>query len=93
MNLILFTPELILFLGSLLVFAIAAAVAFALYAVYARLVVGQVPEGFTASLLIMTFLSGTQLLFLGAIGEYLGRVYGEAKGRPQYVVAKISGAD
>jgi glycosyltransferase involved in cell wall biosynthesis len=70
--------------------AIAAALVFALYAVYARLVVGQVPEGFTASLLIMTFLSGTQLLFLGVIGEYLGRVYGEAKGRPQYVVAKIS---
>lgn len=73
-------------------FAIAASVAFALYAVYARLAIGQVPEGFTASLLIMTFLSGTQLLFLGVIGEYLGRVYGETKGRPQYVVARISSA-
>jgi polyisoprenyl-phosphate glycosyltransferase len=74
-------------------FAIAASVAFALYAVYARIVGGQVPAGFTASLLIMTFLSGTQLLFLGVIGEYLGRVYGEAKGRPAYVVAKITSAE
>ena len=41
---------------------------------------GAVPEGFTASLLVMTFLSGVQLFFLGVIGEYLGRVYGEAKG-------------
>jgi polyisoprenyl-phosphate glycosyltransferase len=71
--------------------AIAASVAFALYAVYVRLAVGQVPAGFTASLLIMTFLSGVQLLFLGIIGEYLGRVYGEAKGRPPYVVARITG--
>ena len=73
-------------------FAIAASVAFAIFALYRRLVVGQVPEGFTASLLIMTFLSGTQLLFLGVIGEYLGRVYGEAKGRPQYVVARVAGS-
>ncbi len=50
---------------------------------------GAVPAGFTASLLIMTFLSGVQLLFLGIIGEYLGRVYGEAKGRPPYVVARV----
>jgi glycosyltransferase involved in cell wall biosynthesis len=73
--------------------AIVASFAFALYALYVRLAVGQVPEGFTASLLIMTFLSGVQLLFLGVIGEYLGRVYGEAKGRPPYVVAKITSAD
>ena len=71
--------------------AIAASIAFALYAVYVRIAVGQVPAGFTASLLIMIFLSGIQLLFLGIIGEYLGRVYGEAKGRPPYVVAKITG--
>ena len=69
--------------------AIAASAAFAAYAIYVRLVVGEVPAGFTASLLIMTFLSGVQLLFLGIIGEYVGRVYGEAKGRPPYVVARV----
>lgn len=69
--------------------AIAGSVAFSMYAVYIRIAVGQVPEGFTASLVIMTFLSGVQLLFLGVIGEYLGRVYGEAKGRPPYVVARV----
>ena len=72
--------------------AILAAVLFALYAVYVRLVSGAVPEGFTASLLVMTFLSGVQLFFLGVIGEYLGRVYGEAKKRPAYVVARVVGA-
>jgi polyisoprenyl-phosphate glycosyltransferase len=37
----------------------------------------------------VTLLSGIQLLFLGVIGEYLGRVYEETKGRPHYVVGKI----
>jgi dolichol-phosphate mannosyltransferase len=71
--------------------AILAAVLFAAYAVYMRLVSGAVPEGFTASLLVMTFLSGVQLFFLGVIGEYLGRVYGEAKKRPGYIVARVVG--
>jgi glycosyltransferase involved in cell wall biosynthesis len=71
--------------------AIAGAVAFCLYALYQRVVVGAVPVGFTASLVVMTSLSGIQLLFLGVIGEYLGRVYTETKGRPTYVVADIIG--
>lgn len=73
--------------------AIAAAIVFLAYAVYKRLVVGSVPAGFTASLLVMTFLSGVQLVFLGVIGEYLGRVYAEVKGRPTYVVAEIVGGN
>ncbi len=73
--------------------AIAGSLAFSVYAVYVRFAVGHVPAGFTASLVIMTFLSGVQLLFLGVIGEYLGRVYGEAKGRPPYVVARVMGGD
>jgi polyisoprenyl-phosphate glycosyltransferase len=73
--------------------AIAIALLFVAYAVYVRLVGGAVPAGFTASLVVMTWLSGVQLLFLGVIGEYLARVYAEAKGRPTYVVAEIVGRD
>jgi polyisoprenyl-phosphate glycosyltransferase len=73
--------------------AMAFAVAFSLYAVYVRIVVGAVPVGFTASLLVTAFLSGVQLLFLGVIGEYLGRIYAETKGRPSYIVAEIVGDD
>ena len=71
--------------------AIAIATLFSAYAVYVRLVVGAAPEGFTASLVVMTFLTGVQLFFMGVIGEYLGRVYGEAKKRPAYVIAKVIG--
>ena len=73
--------------------AIAGSILFSAYAVYVRVAIGHVPAGFTASLVIMTFLSGAQLLFLGVIGEYLGRVYGEAKGRPPYIVARVMGGD
>jgi hypothetical protein len=71
--------------------AIVLSVAFGLYAIYVRLAVGAVPAGFTASLLVTIFLAGVQLFFLGLIGEYVGRVYEEAKDRPTYVVARIIG--
>ena len=69
--------------------AIAGSMLFALYAVYVRLTGGRTPEGFTMLILVMTFMSGVQLLFLGVIGEYLGRVYEEVKGRPKYFVERV----
>ncbi len=73
--------------------AVALSSVFSIYTIYSRFVGSSVPVGFTAALLVTTFLSGVQLMFLGVIGEYLGRVYGESKGRPPYVVAKITGGD
>ena len=64
---------------------------FAAYSMYVKVILGQSPQGFTALIVVMTFLSGIQLLFLGVIGEYLGRVYEETKGRPHYIVDKIVG--
>ena len=66
---------------------------YALYAVGAKLLYGHTPQGFTALIVIMTFLSGTNLLFLGLLGEYLGRVYEEVKRRPLYVVDQIVRGD
>jgi glycosyltransferase involved in cell wall biosynthesis len=59
---------------------------FTLYAIYARLTTGQSPRGFTALIAVIVFLGGAQLLFLGLIGEYVGRVYEEVKQRPLYIV-------
>lgn len=64
---------------------------FALFALYARLFLDRSPQGFTALILVMTFVSGVNLLFLGIIGEYVGRVYEEVKGRPLYVVRRVVG--
>ena len=66
--------------------ASAAASIYALYAIVQRLFLGTSPQGFTALIVAITFFAGIQLLFLGLIGEYLGRVYDEAKGRPHFVV-------
>lgn len=73
-------------LGTIAVFL---SVLFALYAVYARIVLHQAPQGFTALIVVMTFLSGMNLFFLGIIGEYVGRVYEESKARPLYVIDKL----
>ncbi|HTK42267.1 MAG TPA: glycosyltransferase family 2 protein [Gemmatimonadales bacterium] len=62
---------------------------YALYSVVAKLAFGHSPQGFTALIVVMTFLSGMNLLFLGLLGEYLGRVYEEVKRRPMYVVDQV----
>jgi glycosyltransferase involved in cell wall biosynthesis len=59
---------------------------YALWAIFQRLFLDTSPQGFTALIVAIVFFSGIQLLFLGLIGEYLGRVYDEAKGRPHFVV-------
>jgi glycosyltransferase involved in cell wall biosynthesis len=45
--------------------------------------------GYASLLITVLFLGGMQLLFLGIIGEYLGRVLLESKARPNYVIRKV----
>lgn len=61
---------------------------YSIYALYAKFWLHS-PQGFTALILAITFLSGVNLFFLGIIGEYVGRVYEEAKGRPHYIVRSV----
>jgi dolichol-phosphate mannosyltransferase len=71
--------------------AIALSSAFGLYALYAKLVLQRSPQGFTALILTIVFLSGVNLFFLGVIGEYVGRVYEQVKARPVYLVRSVTG--
>jgi dolichol-phosphate mannosyltransferase len=66
-----------------------AALLFTLYAVCARLFFGHPPRGFTALIVAVTFLAGLQIFFLGVLGEYVGRIYEEVKGRPLYLVREV----
>ena len=52
---------------------------------------GEVVQGFPTIMVTILFLGGIQLLSLGIIGEYLGRVFNESKNRPTYVVREING--
>jgi len=51
-----------------------------------RLVGSHSFEGQTTTLISVLFLGGVQLICLGILGEYIGRLYDEAKGRPLYIV-------
>jgi dolichol-phosphate mannosyltransferase len=50
-------------------------------------------SGFTTLVLIMLFLGGVQLITIGILGEYIGRIYEELKQRPLYIVAEKLGFD
>ena len=70
-------------------FAILLSSLFAVYSLWAKLILDRSPQGFTATILVITFVSGVNLFFLGVIGEYVGRIYEEVKGRPLYVVDHV----
>jgi dolichol-phosphate mannosyltransferase len=59
-----------------------------------RLVIPGTPlAGQATTLVAVLFLGGVQLICLGIIGEYLGRIYDEVKGRPMYLVQQSWGLD
>lgn len=64
---------------------------YVLYAVYIRIFTNQAITGWASVLIAVLFIGGVQLIFLGIIGEYLGRVYEETKQRPLYIVSKKIG--
>ena len=47
--------------------------------------------GQASTLILVLFLGGIQLIFLGIIGEYLGRIYDEVRARPLYIVRETIG--
>ncbi len=50
--------------------------------------VGSTVAGWASTISIICFLGGVQLLSLGVIGEYIGKIYLEVKGRPRYIIEK-----
>lgn len=56
------------------------------YAVVLRLFTSTYVPGWTALFIAVLFLGGVQLISLGIMGEYVGRIYGEAKRRPLYLI-------
>ncbi|MGJ8583198.1 MAG: glycosyltransferase family 2 protein [Marinosulfonomonas sp.] len=62
-----------------------------LYAVVMRIFTSTWVEGWTGLIIAVLFIGGVQLISLGVIGEYLGRVYEEVKNRPLFVLREKIG--
>lgn len=61
------------------------------YALFLRLFTDIWVEGWTALMIAVLFIGGVQLISVGILGEYIGRIYNEIKGRPLYVVNEYIG--
>jgi dolichol-phosphate mannosyltransferase len=72
-----------------------AALAFLLAVVYLGLKIGGVefPIGNPTIVIVVSFFSGIQMLSLGVIGEYVGRIYDESRQRPKYILESRLGWD
>ncbi len=56
------------------------------YIIIKTLIWGEVVRGFPTLMVTVLFLGGVQLFFIGVLGEYLGRIFGETKQRPLYLI-------
>jgi polyisoprenyl-phosphate glycosyltransferase len=68
-----------------------AAVGYGVVAVALKLAGGHDVPGYASLLATITFLSGVQLIVMGIMCQYLGRIYDEVKGRPLYIVSDARG--
>lgn len=65
-------------------------ICYMIYIVGKTLLYGEPIQGFPTIICTILFLGGCQLLALGIIGEYIGKIYNESKQRPPYIVAEES---
>jgi dolichol-phosphate mannosyltransferase len=66
---------------------------FAVYVLYAHWVAGRTITGWTSLMIVLLFFGGVQLMFLGVLGEYVGRIFEEVKQRPLYLIETMDGFD
>lgn len=67
-----------------------AAALYGMYAIGAKLLANDVIDGWTSTIVIISFLSGINLFVTGIIGLYVGGIYAEVKRRPLYIVGRDS---
>lgn len=81
--------SLILGMGMLIIFVSLLALVYALISYFT----GHVVPGWTSLILSIWFLGGLQLLAIGMVGQYIGKIYIEVKHRPRYNIEKVLAAE
>ncbi|HHY0351346.1 TPA: glycosyltransferase family 2 protein [Vibrio cholerae] len=62
---------------------------FAMYLIFKALIFGVDTPGYTSTMVTILFCSGVQLIGVGVLGEYIGRIFSEVKRRPSYIVREV----
>lgn len=73
------------------VFCAASGFLYGIYTIMRKLLVPDVPMGFSSLMSVLVFIGGMIMLMLGLIGEYVGRIYISLNNSPQYVIREIVG--
>lgn len=75
--------------------ALVAVISFCLMVFYGvkTIVFGDEARGFTTLIVVILFMGGIQLLTIGILGEYIGRIFNETKNRPTYLVSEYNDKD
>jgi len=63
-----------------------ASVLYAAWALFDKIVLHATVQGWTTTVVLVALLSAVQLLMIGILGEYVGRIYEQVKQRPLYIV-------
>ena len=84
-----FSSKPIKLVGALGILSIFISIIILIYALISYIFqLNNLSAGWTSIMVAITFFAGVQLLSLWVISEYIGRIYDEAKGRPQYIIDK-----
>ena len=59
---------------------------YAIYAIWIKLFTNDAIAGWTSLIILISFIGGIQLILLGVLGEYLGKLFMESKNRPAYII-------
>lgn len=65
------------------------AIIYGTYRIFSKLFFGNDVPGYTSLMVVMSFIGGIQLIGIGILGQYIGKIYMETKQRPRYILKEI----